>query len=189
MSGDTFQSLKGHFLLAMPSMKDPNFSKTVVFLCEHTADGAMGFVVNRPSHLMEALDVYKEFDLEHVDSATHVPVYTGGPVQLDEIFLLHGPPFDYEGTYPMGDEVALSNSMATLTSVAKGEGPENVAIFLGSAGWAAGQLEGELVGNVWLTVKAGIDLIFDVPAELRWENALERLGIDPVLLSGEFGRA
>ncbi|SCY69003.1 YqgE/AlgH family protein [Desulfoluna spongiiphila] len=189
MSGDAFQSFKGHFLLAMPSMKDPNFSRTVVYLCEHTVDGAMGFIVNRPSHLMAALDVYKEFKLEHVDTAAGVPVYTGGPVQLDEIFLLHGPPFDTEGTFPMGGEVALSNSMATLSAVAKGEGPEKVAIFLGSSGWAAGQLEGELVGNVWLTVESGSDLIFDVPAEMRWENALDRLGIDPVLLSGDFGRA
>uniref|UniRef100_UPI002610EC18 YqgE/AlgH family protein n=1 Tax=Desulfoluna sp. TaxID=2045199 RepID=UPI002610EC18 len=93
------------------------------------------------------------------------------------------------GTYPMGDEVALSNSMETLSAVARGEGPEQVAIFLGSAGWAAGQLEGELVGNVWLTVESGMDLIFDVPAETRWEKALERLGIDPVLLSGDSGRA
>jgi len=189
MSGDTFQSFKGHFLLAMPSMKDPTFSRAVVYLCEHSVDGAMGFIVNRPSHLMAALDIYQEFNLDYVDSATNVPVYTGGPVQLDELFLLHGPPFDCDGTYPLGDEVALSNSMATLSAVAKGEGPAKVAIFFGSSGWAAGQLEGELAGNVWLTVESGSDLIFEVPADKRWENALDRLGIDPVLLSGDFGRA
>ncbi len=189
MSGDEFQSFKGQFLLAMPSMKDPNFSRTVVYLCEHTADGAMGFVINRPSQLMGCLDIFKEFELDHGDEAINVPVFTGGPVQLDEIFLLHGPPFDYEGTYPMGEEVALSNSMETLAAVAKGEGPENVAIFLGTAGWAGGQLEGELIGNIWLTVEAGVDLIFDVPVEKRWETALERLGIDPVLLSSDFGSA
>lgn len=189
MSGDAFHSLKGHFLLAMPSMKDPNFARSVVYLCEHTVEGAMGFIVNRPSHLMAARDVYQEFKLEHVDAAVDVPVYTGGPVQLDEIFLLHGPPFDHEGTFPMGEDVALSNSMETLSAVARGEGPEKVAIFLGSSGWAAGQLEGELAGNVWLTVESGIDLIFEVPAEVRWEKALDRLGIDPVLLSGDFGRA
>ncbi|WP_300675041.1 YqgE/AlgH family protein, partial [Desulfoluna sp.] len=102
MSGEAFQSLKGQFLLAMPSMKDATFSRAVVYVCEHTADGAMGFIVNRPSTLMAACDVFKEFNLDPVDSAASVPVYTGGPVQLDELFLLHGPPFDSEGTYPMG---------------------------------------------------------------------------------------
>ena len=189
MNGNVFQSLKGQFLLAMPSMQDPNFSRAVVYICEHTSEGAMGFVVNRSSLTMGPIDIFQEFELEYGDAAVTVPVYTGGPVQLDEIFLLHGLPFDAEGTYPLGDGIALSNSMETLAAVARGEGPEKVAIFLGTAGWAAGQLEGELLENTWLTVEAGIDLIFDVPVDERWKNGLARLGIDPLLLSGDFGNA
>lgn len=191
MNDTPFQSLKGHYLLAMPGLSDPNFARTVVFMCEHTPDGAMGFVVNRPNQLMGAMEIFQEFDLEAVMSAVDTPVYSGGPVQLDEIFLLHGPPFSYEGTYLLSEAVALSNSMETLTAVAKGEGPDSVAIFLGSSGWGAGQLEGELAGNVWLTLdsEACQDLIFSVPMEERWETALNRLGIDPMLLSSDFGRA
>lgn len=189
MTRDAFQSLKGQFLLAMPSLADPNFSGAVVYLCEHTEEGAMGLVINRPSPLMRSLDIFKEFGLDHVAAADAVPVYTGGPVQFDEIFLLHGLPFDSDDTFPVGGDIALSTSLETLAAVAKGVGPDKVAIFLGTAGWAAGQLEGELGGNAWLTVATGADLIFDVPVEDRWEKALDCLGIDPLLLSGDFGRA
>ncbi len=189
MNGHEFQSLKGQFLLAMPSMQDPNFSRAVVYLCEHSAEGAMGFVINRSSLTLGPIDIFNEFALAHGDTALAVQVYTGGPVQLDEIFLLHGHPFDAEGSYLIDDGVALSNSMETLAAVARGEGPEKVAIFLGTAGWAAGQLEKELMENTWLTLEAGSDLIFDVPVEARWENGLARLGIDPLLLSGDFGNA
>ncbi|MCG8470583.1 MAG: YqgE/AlgH family protein, partial [Desulfobacterales bacterium] len=151
MSDTPFQSFKGHYLLAMPGLADPNFAKTVVFLCEHSQEGAMGFVINRPSEVLGAVEIFQEFSLESVVSAEATPVFAGGPVQLDQIFLLHGPPFDYEGTYLLSDAVALSNSMETLTAVAKGEGPEKVALFLGSSGWGSGQLEGELAANVWLT--------------------------------------
>lgn len=189
MTIDAFQSYKGQFLLAMPSLADPNFAGAVVYLCDHTEEGAMGFVINRPSLLMRPLDIFKEFGLDYVAAAGAVPVYTGGPVQLDEIFLLHGLPFDSEDTFPVDRGIALSTSLETLAAVAKGEGPDKVAIFLGTAGWAAGQLEGELGGNAWLTLETGADLVFEVPVGERWEKALDRLGIDPLLLSGDFGRA
>ena len=189
MDEGRFQSFKGHYLLAMPSLGDSNFGRSVVFLCDHRPDGAMGFVLTRHHDFLEAAEVFQEFDLEMAGVAAKTPVYDGGPVHQDEIFLLHGPPFGADGTYPLNEKVALSNSMKTLAMVGKGLGPLKVAIFLGSAGWGPGQLEAELSANAWLTLESSEDLIFEVPTQERWETALHRLGVDPLLLSNDFGRA
>lgn len=182
-------SLKGHFLVAMPSLADPNFSHTVTCVCEHSTEGTMGVVINRVHPSLSAKDIFEELGIEAVPRAQSIPIHLGGPVHLNEIFMLHGPPFDWEGCLRITPELGMSNTQDLLEAVARGEGPESMIIAIGCAGWGPRQLEDELRENAWLTTSASVDILFDLDIEARWEAAVRKLGIDPNLLSESAGNA
>ena len=166
MDGMSSVNLTNHFLIAMPSMVDPNFAKTLTFICEHNDQGALGVVVNRPidmtlSTLFERLDLQLE-----IPGLADAPVYFGGPVQTDRGFVLHTPVGGWSSTLPVRNDVALTTSKDILEAVAAGTGPAKLMLALGYAGWSAGQLEQELAQNAWLTVEAKSAILFE-PAARR----------------------
>jgi len=185
----THTSLVNQFLIAMPSLADPNFSRTVTLLCEHTADGALGVVINRTMG-MTVGDIFQQLDIDtqyahHSDS----PIYQGGPVQNDHGFVLHEPRGDWESTLPVSETLGLSTSQDVLRAIAEDRGPDNWLVALGYAGWGPGQLEQELTDNAWLNGPADNNIVFRVPEEQRWQAAATKLGVDMNTLSGDAGHA
>ena len=183
-------TLVHHFLIAMPGMADPSFTGAVVYLCEHTAQGALGLVINRPIDLtLQSLFERVDLKLEIEDLAKR-PVLFGGPVQTDRGFVLHDDLVgQYESTLVVRDGLALTMSKDVLKAVADGEGPKHILVTRGYAGWGEGQLEEELSANAWLTVEADAAVLFDVPPEARFDAAMQLLGIDPAMLSDQAGHA
>lgn len=181
--------LKGQFLIAMPILLDPIFYQTVTIISEHTSQGAVGVIVNRTNPALVAGDIFEELKIEYQPEMGAIPIHIGGPVHVDEIFILHGPPFDWEGSFAVTPSLSLSNSRDILEAIAVGGGPSSFIITLGCAGWAPGQLESELRENAWLTCNAFEDIIFEMPIESRWEAATKKMGIDPAQLSGTAGNA
>ncbi len=189
MATNRSASLKGHFLLAMPSLIDPNFHQTVTCICEHNEGGAMGIITNRVHHLLTAKDIFEELTIEHTPAAQLIPVHFGGPVHVGEIFVLHGPPFNWQASLMITPKLAMSNTKDILEAVAMGRGPQAFIITLGCAGWGPGQLESEIKENAWLNHPIFEENIFDMPVEVRWEEAVKKMGIDPTLLSTMAGHA
>jgi putative transcriptional regulator len=185
--------LTDHFLIAMPSMLDPVFGGTVIYLCEHNANGALGVIVNKVTDMtVDVLLDRIDLKLEITPRRTFVgnkPVIFGGPVQVERGFVLHAPHGDYSSTMKVTDEIALTTSKDVLEAVAVGKGPERILVSLGCAGWSAGQLEEEIARNGWLTVRADPGILFDLPFEERFAAAIKLLGIDPMMLAGEAGHA
>jgi len=177
------------FLIAMPAMADPNFAGSVVYICEHTEKGALGLVINRPTELtLESL--FDKIDLKlEITPWKDAPVYFGGPVQTERGFVLHVPAGQYSSTLPVADDIALTTSKDVLEAVAGGTGPAKLLVTLGYSGWGAGQLENEIAQNAWLTVTAQPDIIFDTPADEKYNAALKLLGVDTLQLSGQAGHA
>ncbi|HVL74757.1 MAG TPA: YqgE/AlgH family protein [Noviherbaspirillum sp.] len=190
--GSDFQ-LADHFLIAMPSMLDPVFGGTLVYLCEHNAEGALGVIVNKPTDmtvatLLERVDL--KLEIAPSESALgDQPVLFGGPVQVERGFVLHTQHGPYSSTLKVSEEVALTTSRDILEAVATGRGPRRLLITLGCAGWSAGQLEQEIVNNGWLTVRADPAIMFELPPEQRFVAAMKLLGIDPAMLAGVAGHA
>ncbi len=181
-------NLTSHFLIAMPAMQDPNFSRTLTFVCEHNERGALGIVVNRPiDATLDALFRQVEIPLAAGELARQ-PVFYGGPVQMEHGFVLHRPVGGWKSTLPVG-EVGLTTSKDILEAMARGEGPREQLVALGYAGWAPGQLEEEIANNGWLTVQADLDVIFNVPPEGRYDAAMQALGVNAAFLSEEAGHA
>jgi putative transcriptional regulator len=172
----------------MPAMSDPNFSRTLTFVCEHNERGALGIVVNRPIDVtLDAL--FRQVEIPLGDSLlAQQPVFFGGPVQFDHGFVLHRPVGAWKSTLPVG-EIGLTTSRDILEAMAAGEGPHDQLVALGYAGWAPGQLEDEIKRNGWLTVQTDPDLIFNVPPEARYDAAMHALGISAANLSEEAGHA
>jgi len=183
-------NLTHHFLIAMPTIADSLFSKTLTYICEHNEQGALGIVINRPTGLT-LLNLFKQLDIPQMDSlAESIPVLFGGPVQLDCGFVLHHPVGKWQSTLVVNKEVGLTTSLDILKAIANAEGPEQVLIAMGYAGWAAGQIEHELAQNAWLTVPASANVIFDMPSEERLPAAMQLLGItNSANLSNEIGHA
>lgn len=184
-----FVSLKGQFLIAMPEMADPNFTKTVTCVCEHSAQGALGLIINRPHPLITTEQIFKEFNMSVHEKIGNNPIYLGGPVQMDEIYILHGPPFGWRGTLRITETLAMSNTIDLLEALASGTGPYHALMILGCAGWGPGQLERELMENTWLNQTVSDSIIFNTKAEECWDAALKSLGIDPLLLMSGAGNA
>ena len=181
--------LKHQFLIAMPAMADPNFSGSVVYICDHNDRGALGLVINRPTDLVLSA-LFDRIDLKlEIAPLKDAPVFFGGPVQTERGFVLHVPSGEYSSTLPVTTEISLTTSKDVLEAVAGGSGPDKMLVTLGYAGWGAGQLEGEIAANAWLTVDAAPDVIFDTPADERYGAALKLLGIDSGQLSGQAGHA
>jgi putative transcriptional regulator len=182
-------NLTNQFLIAMPSMDDPNFARTVVFVCEHSDKGAMGIVINRATDLTLAR-LFDKIDLRlEIAPWRDEPVLYGGPVQTERGFVLHAPAGNYSSTLNVGEDVGLTTSKDVLEAVADGSGPPRLLVTLGYAGWAAGQLEHELAGNGWLTVAADTRVLFDTPLDARFDAALALLGVDRLNLISQAGRA
>ena len=185
--------LADHFLIAMPSMLDPVFGGTVVYICEHNENGALGMIINRPTDmtmdvLFERLDLSLEIT-PHDQVMPQVPVLFGGPVQVERGFVLHAPSADYNSSLTVSDDVSLTTSRDVLEAAAQGNGPRRLVVTLGCAGWSAGQLEDEILRNGWLTVRADPAILFDMPSAERFTAAMNLLGIDPTMLTGEAGHA
>ena len=186
-------NLANHFLIAMPSMTDPVFGGTVIYLCEHNARGALGLIINKPTDmsmqtLFERVDLSLEINPQYPGLPEH-PVMFGGPVQLERGFVLHSPLGPFSSMMKVTDEIALTTSKDILEEVASGAGPQHLLVTLGCAGWSAGQLEDEIIRNGWLTVGAEPSIIFDLPVEQRFLAAIRLLGIDPLMLAAEAGHA
>lgn len=181
--------LANQLLVAMPSMLDPNFARTVALVCQHDAGGALGIVLNRVAPLAIG-DVLHQLGLESADPAlTGAPVHLGGPVQPERGFVIHDGDTAYDSTLAIAPGLKLTTSRDVLAALAAGRGPRRALLALGYAGWGAGQLEAELLENAWLTVAADHDLVFQEPVESRWEAAARLVGVDIARLSGEAGRA
>ncbi len=185
-------NLANHFLIAMPSMQDPVFGGTVVYICEHNDNGVLGVVINKPTDMtMEVL--FDRIDLKISDSLDpHVvsePIMFGGPVQDDRGFVLHTPGARYSSSLTVTDQVAFTTSIDVLEAVAAGDGPERMLVSIGYSGWSPGQLEDEIGRNGWLTVAADPHVLFDLPVEERYNAAIKLLGIDPAMLALEAGHA
>ena len=184
-------NLTNHFLIAMPNMADPHFAKSLTFICEHNEQGALGVVVNRPTDMtLGALFEQIEIPLDN-QTIGKLPVYFGGPVQVDRGFVLHRPIGGWQSTLSVHGQVGLTTSKDILEAVGQGEGPGagDILVSLGYAGWAPGQLEHELGQNAWLTVEATPEVLFERPAAERFDAAMELLGVDPSRLSEDAGHA
>lgn len=191
-------SLAGQLLVAMPGMPDPRFAETVICLCVHGPEGAMGLVLNKPIEDLSFDDLVRQLDLAPTPPARRIRLLAGGPVEGTRGFVLHSGEWGTEGTLPVADGQAMTASIEVLKEVAGGRGPRKAVLALGYAGWGPGQLETELQSNAWLTVPADEALLFgedDAPSAPRgtthrvWRAALARLNIDPLLLSSAAGRA
>lgn len=182
-------SLTNHFLIAMPGLHDPNFARTVTFICEHSDEGAMGLVINRTLSL-RLRDVLEEMDIEsRAGQLLDMPVFVGGPVQSDRGFVLHRPIGTWESSLAITDALGLSTSRDILVALAEDRGPDRALLALGYAGWGPGQLEHEMAQNAWLSGPADHGILFDVPADERWAAAARLLGVDLTTISGEAGHA
>jgi putative transcriptional regulator len=182
-------TLTGHFLIAMPSLAEPPFSRGVALLCQHDEDGAVGLLVNQLSEYRLG-DVLGQMKLDCVDSElADAPVLIGGPVQQERGFVLHRESGNWESSYRISDEWSVTTSRDILVAMAAGEGPRQALMVLGYAGWDAGQLEQELMANAWLTAEASDRVVFDTPLEERWNAAAGLVGVDPRQLSDYVGHA
>ncbi len=185
----SFSSLRNQLLIAMPGMLDPRFAHTVIYLCEHSEEGAMGLTVNRPTGAPIS-KIFQQLDLDYPATLGDKPLLAGGPVQLERGFVLHRPgPKAWESTLTTGNEINLTASRDIIVDIAANQGPVSLLIFLGYAGWGPGQLEQELVENAWLTVPADPELLFDTPAERIASLAAARIGVDLSQLSYVAGHA
>lgn len=190
-------SLAGQVLIAMPGMEDERFEKSLVYLCAHSSEGAMGLIINKPapqisfSDLLVRLDIISE--LEQLNLPVEIqdlPVHRGGPVESSRGFVLHSADYAVEdATLHIENEICLTATVDILRSIADGKGPDHALLALGYAGWGPGQLESEIQANGWLTGTGQKDLVFDKGVEERYARALAMLGIDPAMLSGEIGHA
>ena len=182
--------LKHQFLIAMPQMADPNFAQTLTYIVEHTPNGAMGLVVNRPLEL-SLTDILEQLRPDKITSplCDHVPIYGGGPVMIDRGFVLHPAGNTFDATVELDDGLALSTSADVLSSIADGRGPHRSLICLGYAGWEPGQLEAELADNAWLTCPYSAHILFETPSELRLDAAAKHLGVNLNLLTRQAGHS
>lgn len=182
-------NLTDNFLIAMPTLEDPYFSNALVYICEHNENGALGIIVNRPID-MDLAGLFDKIDLKlEAENLAKLPVYFGGPVQLDRGFVLHRPVGQWQSTLAVNSEVGLTSSRDVLNSVGSEGLPAEIIVTLGYAGWDAGQLESELAQNSWLTVPAKAEILFDLPPEERLPAAMLKLGISFTQLSDVAGHA
>lgn len=182
-------NLTDNFLIAMPAMTDPYFAQSLVYVCEHNENGALGIIVNRPIDMnLASLFEKIELSLEH-NELSELPVYFGGPVQLDRGFVLHRPVGQWQSTLAVNGNVGLTSSRDILAAVGESGNPADFIVTLGYAGWGAGQLEEELAQNAWLTVPARPDILFEMPPEERLPAAMMKLGVSFSQLSDTAGHA
>lgn len=184
-------NLSGTLLVAMPGMGDPRFEKSVIYLCAHSPEGAMGLIVNKPATELSFKDLLDQLEIPSGGSGRDIRVHFGGPVEHGRGFVLHSS--DYESgadsTLHVNEEFGLTATLDILEDIATGAGPELALLALGYAGWGPGQLEEEIGQNGWLTCDASPTIVFDTNDSAKWGRALQVMGIDPLLLSADAGRA
>jgi putative transcriptional regulator len=182
-------SLTGQILIAMPAMADPRFSQSVIFVCAHSSDGAMGIVVNRALDTPSFADLLAQLKVDPVPPARSIRLCSGGPVDNARGFVLHTTDWTGDGSLLVDDTLALTASLDILKAIAVGGGPRQGVLALGYAGWRPGQLDDEIQQNAWLSAPADLELLFDTAHETKWRRALAKLRVDPLLLSGVAGHA
>ena len=189
----TSDNLRGHLLIAMPGLNDPNFDHTVTYLLEHNTGGAFGLIINRPIDL-DMGDILSQLNIPSTNPALNArPVMVGGPLQPERGFVLHrtgaDDPSHWDSTARFDAGISVTTSPDILAALAEGKSPEDILFILGYAGWDAGQLEQELGENAWLSVAAAPEILFDVPLQDRWDASARLLGIDPNAISPHAGHA
>jgi putative transcriptional regulator len=181
--------LTGQLLIAMPAMADPRFAQSVIYLCAHTPEGAMGLVLNRPLKRPSFEDLLRQLDVAPLPPARRIRLCAGGPVDNARGFVLHTSDWTGEGSLRVDDGLALTASLDVLKAIAEGGGPREGILALGYAGWGPGQLDAEIQQNAWLSVSADETIVFDGDHDTKWRRAFAKLKIDPLLLSGAAGHA
>lgn len=181
--------MSGQLLIAMPSMADPRFARTVIYLCAHSDQGAMGLVINRPMPQITFVDLLEQLDIETEGTVEDQVVNFGGPVESGRGFVLHSGDFQREGTMMVDDAVGLTATVDILRAIAAGDGPEHHLLALGYAGWGPGQLDSEIQTNGWLHAPADGAILFDHDLSTKWERSIAKLGVTPAMLSGDAGHA
>ncbi|WP_420549039.1 YqgE/AlgH family protein [Curvivirga sp.] len=181
--------LAGHLLVAMPGMTDPRFERSVIYMCVHNEDGAMGLILNQLIDTITFNELLEQLDIPTSDPSSEIKVHFGGPVEAGRGFVLHSCDYKKDGTVVMEDGVGLTATVDVLRDISRGEGPLNKVLALGYAGWGPGQLDAEIQENAWLHCPANGDIMFDPDLYSKWDRAMTVIGIDPSLLSGEAGHA
>jgi putative transcriptional regulator len=181
--------LTGQLLIAMPAMADPRFAQSVIYLCAHTPEGAMGLVLNRPLKRPSFEDLLRQLDVAPLPPARRIRLCAGGPVDNARGFVLHTSDWTGEGSLRVDDGLALTASLDVLKAIAEGGGPREGILALGYAGWGPGQLDAEMQQNAWLSVSADETIVFDGDHDTKWRRAFAKLKIDPLLLSDAAGHA
>lgn len=181
--------LTGQLLIAMPNMRDPRFEKTVIYLCKHSAEGAMGLVVNREIESITFPELLTQLNIDAQDAPPDFLVHFGGPVETGRGFVLHSSEYGQSGTIMVDPKIGLTATIEILKDMAHRSGPRQSLLALGYAGWGPGQLDGEIQQNAWLHVPADDGLVFGPDLNTKWEQAIAKIGIDPKLLSGDVGHA
>ncbi|MFQ5467093.1 MAG: YqgE/AlgH family protein [Kiloniellaceae bacterium] len=181
--------LTGQLLVAMPTMRDSRFARTVIYLCAHNAEGAMGLVINRLAGAITFPDLLRQLGVETPSLHEEIRVHLGGPVESGRGFVLHSHDYRHESTLLVGGDVSLTATVDILRDIALGRGPQRSLLALGYAGWGPGQLDNEIQSNGWLNVTPDENLVFDDDLDGKWERAIAKLGVDVSLLSGEAGHA
>lgn len=186
---DITGALAGKCLIAMPSMADQNFARSVIYICAHSPEGAMGLVVNRALHQLTFPDVLDQLAIEPLTDCDNIRVHFGGPVEATRGFVLHSTDYSQNSTMRVNSHIALTATTDVLRAIAHGTGPNKALMALGYAGWGAGQLDREILENAWLTVDADEELLFSPALERKWDMAIRRLGVDPAMLLNTAGHA
>lgn len=179
----------GQLLIAMPHMGDPRFARSIIYICAHTSDGAMGLVINRQIDSITFSDLLKQLNIDTADIDNRIQVMFGGPVEVGRGFVLHTSDYVEKSTLKVDNAVALTATLDVLKDIAAGSGPRRNLLALGYAGWGPGQLDAEIEANGWLNVAADEDLVFDKNLDTKWKRAMAKLGIDLTQLSGQSGHA
>lgn len=182
-------NLTNQFLIAMPGLADPNFFKTVTYIFSHSEEGAMGIIINRPMEI-QLSEIFLQMDISVQNNKIDTQkIFHGGPVQEDRGFVLHKADDEWESSLHVADGIKITTSMDILRSIAKGDGPDELLVALGYAGWSPGQLEAEIKENVWLNGPSNTEILFNTPCDKRWETSAALLGVDLCNISSDIGHA
>jgi putative transcriptional regulator len=181
--------LTGQLIIAMPKMSDPRFSKTVIYMCAHNSEGAMGLIINKLVDELTFPDLLKQLEIQPALPKSPLNVFLGGPVEQARGFVLHSTEYLQDATLRVSDTVGLTATIDVLRDIAEGNGPKDKILMLGYTGWAPGQLDLEIMENGWLHVEADDALVFGDQSTNKWEMAIKKIGINPQMLSDKSGHA
>ena len=183
--------LKGKLIIAMPTMSDPRFMHSVICVCAHNEDGAIGIIINKTIDSLSFIDMISKFNVDKicVERNYSGSIYFGGPVETERGFILHSADYETEYSTIISEKISMTASTEILQALADGRGPSKSIVALGYAGWGPSQLDTEILSNAWLTVDADLDLVFSDKIDEKWDGALAKIGVNSALLSTEYGRA